>query len=345
MKASEKVEFEAALWVVRLERGLTAAEQDEFLDWLGADPRHGEALTQQKAGWTRLNLLADWRPVHGAKPNRDLLAPTPSGAVSRWRRRAAWFIPGALAAAAAVVLGVFLARTEKPSDATAMAIAPGQIALIDRRTLEDGSVVELNRGAELRVNFSAGERHIELSRGEAHFQVAKDPKRPFTVRAGTVTVRAVGTAFNVQRRTASVDVVVTEGTVDVRTPKPAHPGEREAAEVARVEAGHRCVVSLAPDAAPAVIAITPEDTARLLAWQPTMLDFAEAPLSAIITEFNRRNAPFQINVDDPALADLPLSASLRSDNVEGFLRLLEGGFGLEVERFGNVISLHRPRRK
>ena len=344
MKAPEKVEFEAALWVVRLERGLTAAEQDEFLDWLGSDPRHGEALTQQKAGWTRLNLLADWRPVHGAKPNRDLLAPAPSGAVSRWRRRAAWFIPGALAAAA-VVLGVFLARTEKPSDATAMAIAPGQIALIDRRTLEDGSVVELNRGAELRVNFSAGERHIELSRGEAHFQVAKDPRRPFTVRAGTVTVRAVGTAFNVQRRTASVDVVVTEGTVDVRTPKPAHPGEREAAEVARVEAGHRCVVSLAPDAAPAVIAITPEDTTRLLAWQPTVLDFAEAPLSAIIAEFNRRNAPFQISVDDPALADLPLSASLRSDNVEGFLRLLEGGFGLEVERFGNVISLHRPRRK
>ena len=345
MKASEKVEFEAALWVVRLERGLTAAEQDEFLDWLGADPRHGEALTQQKAGWTRLDLLADWRPMHGARPNRDLLAPPPRGVISRWRRRATWFIPGALAAAATVVLGVFLARTEKPSDATAMAIAAGQIALIERRTLEDGSVIELNRGAELRVDFSADERHIELTRGEAHFQVAKDPNRPFTVRAGTVTVRAVGTAFNVQRRTASVDVLVTEGTVDVRTPKPAHPGEREAVEAARVEAGHRCVVSLAPDAAPAVVAVTPEDTVRLLAWQPTVLDFAEAPLSAIIAEFNRRNAPFQISVDDPALADLPLSASLRSDNVEGFLRLLEGGFGIEVERSGNVISLHRPRRK
>jgi transmembrane sensor len=342
MKASEKVEFEAALWVVRLERGLTAAEQDEFLDWLGADFRHGEALTQQKAGWTRLNLLADWRPMHGTRPNRDLLAPPPPGAVSRLRRRAAWFIPGTLAAAAAVALGVFFSRPENPTDAT---IAPGQIALIERRTLEDGSVIDLNRGAELRVDFSADERHIELTRGEAYFQVAKDPNRPFTVRAGTVTVRAVGTAFNVQRRTASVDVLVTEGTVDVRTPKPAHPGEREAAEGARVEAGHRCVVSLALDAAPAVVAVTPEDTARLLAWQPTVLDFAEAPLSAIIAEFNRRNAPFQINVDDPSLADLPLSASLRSDNVEGFLRLLEGGFGLEVERSGNVISLRRPRRK
>lgn len=345
MKASEKVEFEAALWVVRLERGLTAAEQDEFLDWLGADSRHGEALTQQKAGWTRLDLLADWRPMHGARPNRDLLAPPPRGVVSRGWRLAAWFIPGVLAVAAAVALGVYLFRPEKPSDATAMAIAPGQIALIERRTLEDGSVVELNRGAELRVNFSAGARHIELSRGEAQFQVAKDPNRPFTVRAGTVTVRAVGTVFNVQRRTASVDVVVTEGTVDVRTPKPAHPGEREAAEVARVEAGHRCVVFLALDSPLAVAVVTPEETARLLAWQPTVLDFAEAPLSAIIAEFNRRNAPFQITVDDPALADLPLSASLRSDNVEGFLRLLEGGFGLEVERSGNVISLHRSRRK
>ena len=345
MKASEKVEFEAAHWVVRLERGLTSAEQDEFLEWLGADSRHGEALTQQKAGWTRLDLLADWRPMHGARPNRDLLAPPPRGVVSGWRRRAAWFIRGALAAAAVVVLGVFLSRTEKPSDATAMAIASGQIALIERRTLEDGSVIDLNRGAELRVNYSAGERHIELSRGEAHFQVAKDPNRPFTVRAGTVTVRAVGTAFNVQRRTASVDVLVTEGAVDVRTPKPAHPGEREAVEAARVEAGHRCVVSLASDSPPAVVAVTPEDTARLLAWQPTVFDFAEAPLSAIIAEFNRRNTPFQISVDDPGLADLPLSASLRSDNVEGFLRLLEGGFDLEVERSGNVISLHRPRRK
>ena len=345
MKASEKVELEAALWVVRLERGLSPAKQDEFLDWLGADSRHGEALTQQKAGWTRLDLLADWRPMHGARPNRDLLAPTPRGVVSRWRRHAGWFISGAIAAAAVVVLGVFLARTEKPLDATTVAIAAGQIALIERRTLEDGSVVELNRGAELRVSFSAGERHIELSRGEAHFQVAKDPKRPFTVRAGTVSVRAVGTAFNVHRRTASVDVVVTEGTVDVRTPKPVHLGEREAVEAARVEAGHRCVVSLASDSPPAVVAVSPEDAARLLAWQPTVLEFAEAPLSAIIAEFNRRNAPFQISVDDPALADLPLSASLRSDNVEGFLRLLEGGFGLEVERSGNVISLHPPRRK
>ena len=345
MNVSEKIEFEAALWVVRLERGLTAAEQDEFLDWLGADPRHGEALSQQKAGWTRLNLLADWRPMHAARPNRDLLAPPSTCAVSRLRRHAAWFIPVTLAAAAAVALGVFLSRPEKLPEPPAVAIAPGHIALIERRTLEDGSVIDLNRGAELRVYYTAGERRIELTRGEAHFQVAKDPSRPFTVSAGTVTVRAVGTAFNVQRRTSTVEVLVTEGTVDVRPPELARTGGREVAEAARVKAGHRCIVSLAPSSPPAVAAVTREEASRLLAWQPTLLDFTEAPLAAIVAEFNRRNAPFLITVAEPALADTPLNASLRSDNVEGFLRLLEGGFGIHAERSGNVVTLRRAPRE
>ncbi len=75
MNPSEKIEDEAVLWVIRLERGLTAVEQDQFLEWFAANPRHGEALMQQKAGWTRLDLLADLRPAPAAKPNPDLLAP------------------------------------------------------------------------------------------------------------------------------------------------------------------------------------------------------------------------------------------------------------------------------
>ncbi len=345
MNVSEKIEFEAALWVVRLERGLTAAEQDEFLDWLGAEPRHGEALSQQKAGWTRLNLLADWRPMHAARPNRDLLAPLPAGSIFRVNWRVAWIVPASLAAAAAVALGVLLSRPEKLREAPLVRIAPERIALIERRTLEDGSIIELNRGAELFVSYTTSERRVRLARGEAHFQVAKDPGRPFTVSAGEVTVRAVGTAFNVQRWSATVEVLVTEGTVDVRPPELARTGGREVAEAARVKAGHRCIVSLAPSSPPAVAAVTREEASRLLAWQPTLLDFTEAPLAAIVAEFNRRNAPFLITVAEPALADTPLNASLRSDNVEGFLRLLEGGFGIHAERSGNVVTLRRAPRE
>lgn len=335
MNPQEKIEYEAALWVVRLERGLTPAEQDRFLEWLGSDPRHGEELSVQKAGWKRMNLLADWRPMHGARPNRDLLAPPAAGFRNRWWMT--WRIPSALAAAAAVMMGIYLSQALKRPASSPGQSTPGQIVLIERRTLEDGSVVELNRGAELAVNYTAGERRIALLSGEAHFQVAKDAGRPFIVGAGDVTVRAVGTAFNVQRQTAAVKVLVTEGTVDVHAPAVLHPQGRPAL----VAAGQRCIVSLDRPLPPAIAAVTREEAAQLLAWQPRSLDFAEAPLRTIIAEFNRCNAPFQLVIPDAALADIPLSASLRSDNVEGFLRLLDGGFGIRAERAGNIITLRR----
>ena len=64
----------------------------------------------------------------------------------------------------------------------------------ESRALDDGTVVELNGGAEIEVQFTAAERRLRLVRGEAHFQVAKNPLRPFVVEAGGVAVRAVGTA-------------------------------------------------------------------------------------------------------------------------------------------------------
>jgi len=43
-----EIEREAACWVLRRDRGLTASEQDDFLQWLAADPRHGEALAHHR---------------------------------------------------------------------------------------------------------------------------------------------------------------------------------------------------------------------------------------------------------------------------------------------------------
>src|SRR5688500_14994795 len=79
----------------------------------------------------------------------------------------------------------------------------------ETRTLPDGSVVELNAGAELALEFNSALRRVTLVRGEAHFQVTKNPERPFVVRAGNAEVRAVGTAFAVQLGTGLVDVLVT----------------------------------------------------------------------------------------------------------------------------------------
>ena len=90
--------------------------------------------------------------------------------------------------------------------------------------------------------------------------------------------------------------------------------------------------SRAPEiAAPAVVAASAQDIDRLLEWRPRLLDFDSTPLADVVAEFNRRN-PTRLALGDDDLRTLPIVASIRSDNVEGFVRLLEATMGLRAER-------------
>jgi transmembrane sensor len=82
-------------------------------------------------------------------------------------------------------------------------------------TLADGSTVDLNARSRIQIEFSGAERYVELLDGQALFQVAKDKNRPFIVRSGDATVRAVGTEFDVYRKENGTTVTVLEGRVAV----------------------------------------------------------------------------------------------------------------------------------
>jgi transmembrane sensor len=323
----------AAAWVARRDRGLTPAQQDEFFQWLAADPRHGERLARHQRGWNQLARLALWRPGHAAEPNPDVLAPARpqphrAGVLLRWG------LPMSLAAAAAVPVAIFVPRGRVPAPAPAIAQAE---AAYRQQVLDDGTLVELNRGAEIAVAFTPTERRVRLARGEALFTVAKNPARPFVVEAGGVTVRAVGTAFNVRLAAAAVDVLVTEGRVQVE--RPAAP----LATTPLIDAGHRVVVPLTGEAPAAIAPVTRAEIDRALLWQPRLLEFAATPLAEVAAEFNRRNR-IQLVVADDALRALPIGASFRSDNLDGFVRLLEASFGVAAERSDGAITLRRAAR-
>lgn len=338
-QGDEAIAHAAAAWVLRQDRGLTAAEQDDFLQWLARDPRHAAQLARHRKNWQRLETLAQWRPEHSARPNPDLLAPPPN----RLRR----FAP-LLALAAAVVFAVGVvwrkpAESRPVAQAAAGLVAPS--APVTARTLEDGTVVELNKGAVLAVEFSASVRRVRLERGEAHFTVTKNPARPFVVSARGMDVVAVGTAFNVRLDSAVVEVLVTEGRVRVsEMPAPAAGVAEKPDVVPLLTAGQRAVVSLAPQPeAPQIATLTPGEIARVLSWQHRMLDFTAAPMSEVVAEFNRRNG-VQLVIADPELAAIPISANFRSDNIEGFVSLLEKGFDTRAERHGeSEIWLRKAR--
>lgn len=310
----------AATWAARRDRGLTAAEQDAFLDWLRADPSHAAALERLERSWGALDQLADWRPAHSVRPNADLLA------VRRPRFRR-WLAP--LAAAAALAVGFLAWTTGAPEPAPGVMRVTRHSAEV--RTLTDGSVVELNHGAEIEVDFSTAERRIWLRRGEAHFTVARlGPDRPFIVTAGDVRVRAVGTVFNVRLEDGTVDVLVTEGKVRVDPPKPAEVDL--VLNAVMLEAGDRTSVSVeGPLPAPPPVTVASEaEIEKALAWQGLRVEFDDMPLGEAVAEFNRHGAA-DLVVSDPDLAALRIGGSFRADNAAAFVRLLESNWGVAAE--------------
>ena len=91
-------------------------------------------------------------------------------------------------------------------------------------TLSDGSTVQLNTNSRVEVRFSSAERRVHLTRGEAYFSVAHNPRRPFSVYAANGIVTAVGTAFTVRlREQDAVEVTVEKGRVALSTLSEAGP--------------------------------------------------------------------------------------------------------------------------
>lgn len=318
-----RIDREAADWVAKQVRELTAEEQDSFFDWLALDPRHSEWHGFHVKTWKRLNQLAEWRPEHGSRPNLDLLRP------GRTRRR--WF--GWVGVAAAVLavgfsLGIVLNRQSEVGQG-AWDFASSEA--YEKYLLVDGSVIELKKGASVSVHFSQFERRVELVSDEAHFSVAKDSSRPFVVVAGDVEVKAVGTAFSVDMSNASITVLVTEGKVSMSAPS--IPAEKFA-EIAKngLVAGQMTVLSRNKEAGTVSVAKpSMREIDELLSWKPVLLEFDLAPLGEVVKVFNELGET-QIVIRDFELGRIPIAASFRVANAEHLVELLELTFPLRSQR-------------
>ena len=167
-------------------------------------------------------------------------------------------------------------------------------------TLADGSTVTLDTRTRIRVRFSAGERDIDLLEGRALFRVAKHDRQPFVVQSDRAAARAVGTEFDVYRRTAGVTVTVLEGRVAVTS------GQRRADAVV-VPAGEQVAILGSAGVTPPAAA----DVAAATAWTQRRLIFESAPLAAVVEEFNRYNTQRMV-VGDPRLSALHVSGVFSS---------------------------------
>ncbi len=329
----------AAEWVIRRDRGLTAAEMAALAEWLNADTRHAEEYARVDRGWRNLDGI-------GGVPELAAMAEAISVRARnrRVRRRFRAVATGVAAAAAAVIaLSVWrISRTVRSPDPAASSVGVVRVlpCTARRMPLPDGSVAELNDGSRIETDFTRSERLVRLVSGEAHFTVAKDPDRPFIVAAGTITVRATGTAFNVRLAADFVEILVTEGRVHLGESPPAS-GRRPDSDRTRalapagpaLSAGQRAFVKTTVDTEVPITIDTPSQSQidQTLAWEGTRLVFDRTPLDQVVAAFNRHNSR-QLVLADPALRNRTLSGVFRADNVEGLIRLLPASADLVAER-------------
>ncbi|MCD9004770.1 FecR domain-containing protein [Luteimonas sp. XNQY3] len=307
------VEQQAADWVAREDRGPLSGEARAQRDaWLAASPRHLGAYARAHAAFV---ALARVRAVPAAAP-----------AASGRRRRLLRWSAGLAATVAACALAIALHGAWPAAHRSA-----DGISAVD---LPDGSRMVLNADSEVRLHFDAQRREVALLRGEAMFEVRKDPTRRFVVTAGRNRVVAIGTAFSVQRSGEDdIVVLVREGLVDVSEGDAPRPVRVASNFRARTQAGG--TVEIEP--------LRTDVVDRHLAWSHGMLAFEGDTLAQAAAQF-ARYSEVRILIDEPQVAQQRVAGLYAADDPEGFARAVATSLGLRMSRDATGIHLHAAPR-
>lgn len=312
-------------WLLRLD-GPQAAEADWLAleAWLQADPLHRQAFADAERVWADVRAAAP--EIRRALAAPALARRRPLSRSPSWRR--AWIAAAGAAAAAAAVLTVSVVnRQAAPAPAEVFQTAKGQSRVL---TLVDGSRIHLNSASRIAVRMEPKGRHVELTEGEAAFDVAHDAARPFLVDAGARDIRVVGTEFDVLRHRDQLRVTVRRGVVAVQS-----PNDGVAATPVMLTAGdqfdHRTAVR--------VSLVRKVDPETVFAWRRGELIYRDQPLDEIVEDLNRY-LPTALRVEGAA-ANLRFSGVIRLEAEDAVLRRLQAFLPITATRDGTGVALRR----
>ncbi|MFT3977124.1 MAG: FecR domain-containing protein [Sphingomonas bacterium] len=310
-KASERkaIRDAAAAWVIRLDAAPDARLQAEAGAWIDADPRHAVAFAEARYAWEsaphiRLRDAGEAAQETAGEPEAEA-APEPALLHRPISRRAAGLGLLAASAAGAVGLGrLLLPETDRH------ATLRGQQSLT---RLADGSSIRLNTATTLDVRLTGTRRVVRMIEGEALFDVARDPRRPFIVDLGDAQVRVVGTSFNIRRRPDRTELTVTRGLVAV--------SDAEGQSIS-VGAGETTLIR------PGILATALPGDAMIhqrTVWQEGFIELDNETIEEAVAEFNRyRDRP--IVVADPRIGSLIISGRFGIHESREFVDALKSSF-------------------
>jgi len=339
-KVTREIAAEAAVWVARLHGpSRTRQMEQEFRTWQASSPAHREAFERCTDVWQDIPRIGLATAYEALAAERAASAPRPKA-----RREAAWRWITASAVAGAVAVCAFLVLHWRGENDYSTNVGEQRLVV-----LEDGSRMLMNTDTRLRVDFAAAQRTVEVSNGEAFFEVAKDPRRPFVVRIAGSEVVAVGTAFSVRYAPGSrvadeLAVTLVEGQVNVRRAGHRTDDALAPEKPVLMKAGDRLLLdrSSGKAAAPVAVRVDRPDVERVMAWKRSETVFDEALLADAVAEMNRYNRMHIVLLDGLASANLRVSGLYRTDDSAGFANAVAALHGLTVREEAGRLELMKP---
>lgn len=301
----DPVVAEATDWFVALhEDPANSTDDPAFQAWRNADPRHAATYDRLSRLWGAAGHLPSLTASGPDMERRALL------------RRGV----GAGALAALALCGGRLALGPNP-------LADHRTGTGERRTvmLADGSRAELSTATALSVDFSGSRRVVRLLDGEAWFQVAPDPSRPFAVETAGGVATALGTAFAVAREEGGARVTVTQHAVRVQ----ASPIVRTVGEGQSLRYG------------PGREGRVEEANLSSLSWRGGRLAFVNRPLSEVAATLDRWTGR-QTLITDGALGARLVTLMIATDEVEQGLLKLAAEVPMRITRLTSLLTIIRP---
>jgi transmembrane sensor len=311
---------EASQWLLCMQDPRRSDEQmNDWLRWCDADPENFAEFERLQKDWKELDALRSDGLSLTPRQKSSLLEQENAhfagrGSPNRFMGRGrAWALAATVAGIALAAAAFHYLRTSAhPSGQQMAAVLTNRAA-----TLPDGSKMILGVQSRVNMDFNGAKRQLDLSKGEAYFKVQHDKTRPFVVKAGELSVTAIGTAFDVRREHEQTTVTVEEGTVEVKAN----------ASTWRAEAGYQLTYSTR-DRTASLASVNP--TAEL-AWRNGELAYVREPLGSVVENLNRYSTR-KIVIEDPALAALPFTGTAFAQSLDDWVAGIEQAYPITAKR-------------
>lgn len=330
-------EAQASVWIARLDRrSLSAREWEEFRDWILSSDANRRSFLEAARMFGDLDAL---RVLEKLPPNSRPSAENLTSRRSYRRYRKVFAIASSVTV---LIAGLVLSVGRQQITPDVIASYSSEIGEHREFTLPDNSIVELNSGSNIEVRFGKTHRQIRLLRGEALFDVKSDNERPFEVYASNGLVRAIGTMFTVRLHGPDVEVLVTEGKIELQALDSSAPGSGRSSDgrtLARVEAGQVAVFNERIHSVQPIDKLAIE---RRLAWRDGMLSFSDERLEDIVTEVSRHTS-VKIVIVDESIGDRRFGGYFPVGQHDIFLDRLGSDPQISVERIDReLVYISQP---